>query len=64
MERVMGVDVSKTQPDAYRLEDGRRLAVGNDAVGIAAKVDHSALTRRIGWSWRPRAVMSAGPGVT
>jgi transposase len=36
MDRVIGIDVSKARLDAYALGDGRRLAVGNDAAGIAA----------------------------
>ena len=43
MERVIGIDVSKTRLDVYRLEDGRRLAVGNDAAGIAALVEQLGL---------------------
>jgi hypothetical protein len=35
MDRVVGVDVSKAQLDAYDLGAGRRLRVGNDAAGIA-----------------------------
>lgn len=35
MARIIGVDVSKARLDVYRLEDGRRLAVGNDPAGIA-----------------------------
>lgn len=35
MDRVVGVDVSKGQLDAYDLGAGRRLAVANDAAGIA-----------------------------
>jgi hypothetical protein len=35
MDRVVGVDVSKGQLDACDLDEGRRLAVGNDAAGIA-----------------------------
>jgi transposase len=34
MERVVGVDVSKDQLDAYDLGRGRRLRVDNDAAGI------------------------------
>jgi transposase len=35
MDRVVGVDVSKSQLDAYDLGAGRRLRVGNDAAGVA-----------------------------
>jgi transposase len=38
MDRMVGVDVSKGQLDAYELGAGRRLTVGNDAVGIARLV--------------------------
>jgi transposase len=46
MERVIGIDVSKMRLDVYGLEDGRRLAVGNDAVGIAALADQLGLGAR------------------
>ena len=39
MACVIGIDVSKTRLDVCRLEDGRRLAVGNDAAGMSALVD-------------------------
>jgi transposase len=39
MTCVIGIDVSKTRLDVCRLEDGRRLAVGNDAAGMSALVD-------------------------
>ena len=35
MDRVVGVDVSKAQLDAYELGAGQRLQVDNDAAGIA-----------------------------
>lgn len=35
MQRIIGVDVSKARLDVYRLDDERRLAVGNDAAGVA-----------------------------
>jgi transposase len=35
MDRVVGVDVSKSRLDAYDLGAGRRLRVGNDAAGVA-----------------------------
>ena len=35
MDRVVGVDVSKAQLDAYNLGAGRRLSVNNDAAGVA-----------------------------
>ena len=44
--RVIGIDVSKLRLDVYRLADGRRLAVGNDAGGIAARADQLGLGRR------------------
>jgi transposase len=34
MDRIVGIDVSKTRLDAYCLVRQRRLAVGNDATGI------------------------------
>jgi transposase len=39
MAHVIGIDVSKARLDVCRLEDGRRLAVGNDAAGLRALVD-------------------------
>ena len=56
MERVIGIDVSKVRLDVYSLEDGRRLAVGNDAAGIAALAD------RLGLSARDLLVMEASGG--
>jgi hypothetical protein len=38
MARVIGIDVSQARLDVYCLQDGRRLAVGNDAAGIATLV--------------------------
>ena len=38
MGRVIGIDVSQARLDVYGLEDGRRLAVGNDAAGISQLV--------------------------
>ena len=35
MDRVVGVDISKAQLDAYCQRRGERLAVGNDAAGVA-----------------------------
>ena len=35
MDRVVGVDISKAQLDAFCLASGRRLAVANDAQGVA-----------------------------
>jgi transposase len=46
MARVIGIDVSKVRLDVYSLEDGRRLAVGNDAAGIAALADQLGLGAR------------------
>jgi transposase len=43
MERVIGIDVSKARLDVYRLDDGRRLTVGNDAAGIAVLADQLGL---------------------
>jgi transposase len=39
MDRVIGIDVSKARLDVHNLADGGRLAVGNDANGIAALAD-------------------------
>ena len=38
MGRVIGIDVSQARLDVHCLEDGRRLAVGNDAPGIGTLV--------------------------
>ena len=38
MDRVVGVDVSKAQLDAYDLSSDRRLPVANDLAGIARLV--------------------------
>jgi transposase len=46
MDRVIGIDVSKARLDGYCLADGRRLAVGNDAAGIAALADRLDLGAR------------------
>ena len=35
MDRVVGVDISKARLDVFCLASGRRLAVGNDAAGVA-----------------------------
>jgi transposase len=43
MERVIGIDVSKTRLDVDGLEDDRRLAAGNDAAGMATLVDQLGL---------------------
>jgi transposase len=43
MERVIGSDVSKARLDVDSLEDGRRLAVGNDAAGMVALADQLGL---------------------
>jgi transposase len=56
MDRVVGIDVSKARLDAYDLGDGRRLAVGNDAAGIAA------LTAQLGLGARDLLVMEASGG--
>jgi hypothetical protein len=56
MARVIGIDVSKLRLDAYSLEDGRRLAVGNDAAGSAALAD------QLGLSARDLLVMEASSG--
>jgi transposase len=47
MDRVVGVDISKGQLDAYDLGTGRRLSVGNDAAGV---------DRLFAWA-RPPALM-------
>jgi transposase len=46
MERVIGIDVSKMRLDVYSLEDGRRLALGNDAAGLVALADQLGLNAR------------------
>jgi transposase len=46
MERVIGIDVSKARLDIHISESGRRLAVGNDAAGIAALADRLDLGAR------------------
>jgi transposase len=46
MKRVIGIDLSKMRLDVYSLEDGQRLAVGNDAAGIAELVDQLGVTAR------------------
>src|SRR5262245_35348884 len=56
MERMIGIDVSKARLDVYDLEDGRRLAVGNDAAGIAALAD------QLGVGARDLVVMEASGG--
>jgi transposase len=56
MERVIGIDVSQARLDVYCLEDGRQLAVGNDAAGIAALAD------QLGLSARDLLVMEASGG--
>ena len=56
MARVIGIDVSKVRLDVYRLEDGRRLAVDNDAAGMAALGD------RLGLGARDLLVMEASGG--
>lgn len=44
MDRVIGIDVSKARLDVHNLADGGRLAVGNDAHGIAALADQLGLS--------------------
>jgi transposase len=56
MERMIGIDVGKARLDVCRLEDGRRLAVGNDAAGIAALAD------QLGLGARDLVVMEASGG--
>lgn len=56
MDRVIGIDVSKARLDVWCLEDGRRLAVGNDAAGIAALVE------QLGFGPRDLVVMEASGG--
>jgi transposase len=56
MGRVFGIDVSKGQLDVFCLADGRRLAVGNDAAGIAA------LVAELGLGPRDLVVMEASGG--
>jgi transposase len=46
MARVIGIDVSKLRLEVYRLDDGRCLAVGNDAAGIAALADQFGLSAK------------------
>lgn len=43
MDRVVGIDISKARLDVYDLAGGRRLAVSNDAAGIAALVEQLGL---------------------
>jgi transposase len=50
MENVTGVDIGKTRLDAHCLASGRRLAVGNDAEGVA---------RLAGWL-EPRSLVVMG----
>lgn len=75
MARIVGVDVSKGQLDAYDLGAGRRISVANDAAGIgrlAAWVSPQALVvmeasngyerlahRRSGEHGRPVAIVNA-----
>jgi transposase len=56
MERTIGIDISKARLDSYGLEDGRRLAVGNDAAGIAALAD------QLGLGVRDLVIMEASGG--
>jgi transposase len=56
MERVIGIDVSKSQLDVFCLEDGRRLAVGYDAAGLAELVE------QLGLGPRDLVVMEASGG--
>jgi transposase len=56
MDRMVGIDVSKLRLDVFDLEDGRRLAVGNDAAGIAALVE------RLGLGAQDLIVMEASGG--
>ena len=66
MDRVIGIDVSKLRLDVYRLADGRRLAVGNDAGGIAALADQLGLgapdlvvmEASGGYEWLPHRLLS------
>jgi hypothetical protein len=53
MARVIGLDVSMARLDVFDLEDGRCLAVGNDAAGIAA------LAARLGVGARDLVVLEA-----
>lgn len=56
MERVIGIDISKAQLDVYDLASGARLALGNDAAGIAA------LAAQLGLGPGDRVVMEASGG--
>jgi transposase len=56
MAHVIGSDVSKARLEVCRLEDGRRLAVGNDAAGL------SALVERLGTGAQDLMVMAASGG--
>jgi Transposase len=38
MDQVVGIDISKARLDVFCLASGRRLAVGNDAAGVAELV--------------------------
>jgi transposase len=53
---MIGIDISKARLDVYGLEDGRRMAVGNDAAGIAALID------QLGLGARDLVVMEASGG--
>ena len=57
MERVIGIDISKAQLDVYDLASGARLALGNDAAGIAA------LAAQLGLGPGDRVVMEASGGM-
>lgn len=56
MDRVIGIDVSKARLDGHDLADGARLAVANDAAGIAALAD------RLGLGPQDLLVMEASGG--
>jgi transposase len=56
MDRVIGIDVSKARLDVHDLADGARLAVANDAAGIAALAD------RLGLGPQDLLVMEASGG--
>jgi transposase len=53
MDQVIGVDVSKDRLDAFCLSSGRRLAVGNNAAGMAELA---------GWGGKALFVMEASGG--
>ena len=56
MDQVVGVDISKARLDVFCLASGRRLAVANDAAGVAELAGW--LSPAAWWSWRRPAATS------